>query len=77
MYHRACNDDGVAAPVVRTGGGVKYFLTRKIGIGLSTNLTIGPGFHSSSNVNEPRCPANSYVDFYGAWDVLVGGEFLL
>jgi hypothetical protein len=76
IYNRACGDNGVAVPVVRAGGGVKYFLTQRIGVGLQTNFAFGPAFLGSGTNTSP-CQTNSYVDFYGAWDFLIGAEFLL
>ena len=29
LYNRDCGDDGAAVPVIKTGGGVMYFLTKK------------------------------------------------
>ena len=34
----------------------------------------GPGFHNSGNA---VCTTNSYTDFYGAFDFMVGAEFYL
>ena len=72
LYNRPCGDTGVAAPVFKPGVGAKYFLTRRIGLGLGFNTGFGPAFHQSSN-----CDANSYTDFYGAFDVQIGAEFIL
>jgi hypothetical protein len=73
MFSRFCGDNG-AAVVVRPGAGVKYFLTKNIGLGGGVNFALGPGFHGSGN-----CPGYffpSYTDFYGAFDFQLGAEFV-
>jgi hypothetical protein len=72
LYNRDCGDNGAAVPVVRTGGGVMYFLTKKIGVGAKFDVAFGPSFHSSS-----VCKNVSYTDFYGYFDFLIGAEFVL
>ncbi len=72
LYNRDCGDDGAAVPVVRTGGGVKYFITKKIGLGAKFDVAFGPSFHQSS-----VCKQQSYTDFFGYFDFLVGAEFVL
>jgi hypothetical protein len=72
LYNRDCGDNGAAVPVVKTGGGVMYFLTKKIGVGAKFDLAFGPGFHGSS-----VCKQQSYTDFFGYFDFLVGAEFVL
>lgn len=69
LYNRQCGDTG-AAPAARVGGGVKYFVTRAIGVGGGVNFAFGPGFHGASNC------FNSYTDFYGAFDIQFGAEFI-
>jgi hypothetical protein len=75
MYLRDCGDNGAAVPLLRTGVGAKYFLTRKIGLGVNFAFTFGPGFHEGSNVT--GCKHNSYTDFYGGFEFNVGAEFIL
>jgi hypothetical protein len=72
LYNSDCGDNGAAVPVVKTGGGVMYFLTKKIGVGAKFDLAFGPGFHGSS-----VCKQQSYTDFFGYFDFLVGAEFVL
>src|SRR4030095_549320 len=69
LYNRQCGDTGVA-PALRVGGGVKYFVTRSIGVGAGVNVAGGPGFHGTSDC------FNSYTDFYGAFDFQLGAEFI-
>jgi hypothetical protein len=69
LYDRQCGDTG-AAPALRVGGGVKYFVTRSIGVGGGINFAFGPGFHAAS-----AC-FDSYTDFYGAVDFQLGAEFI-
>ena len=72
LYNRDCGDNGAAVPVVKTGGGVMYFLTKKIGVGAKFDVAFGPSFHQSS-----VCKQSSYTDFFGYFDFLVGAEFVL
>ena len=69
IYDRQCRDAGVS-PAVRMGGGVKYFVTRSIGLGGGINFAVGPGFHQAGD-----CSA-SYTDSYGAFDFQMGAEFI-
>jgi hypothetical protein len=74
LYNRDCDDNGAAVPVVRTGAGVKYFLTKTIGVGAKFDFAFGPGFHSGGSF---VCQTTSYTDFFGYFDFLVGAEFVL
>jgi len=76
LYNRDCNDGGAAVPVLRTGGGAKYFLTQRIGVGLKVDFAGGPAFHGRPDMT---CVVNndSYTDFFGYFDFMVGGEFIL
>jgi hypothetical protein len=69
LYNRQCSDTGVA-PALRVGGGVKYFVTRSIGVGGGVDFTGGPAFHGAGDC------FNSYTDFFGAFDFQVGAEFI-
>ena len=75
MYLRDCGDGGAAAPLLRTGAGAKYFLTKRIGLGFNFAFSFGPGFHSGSNV--ASCSHNSYADLYGSFEFNLGAEFIL
>ena len=73
MYNRDCNDDGAAIPFGRAGVGAKYFLTRRIGVGAHVDFDAGPAFHQAT-----ACRAGGgYTDFYGAFDFMLGAEFIL
>lgn len=74
LYNRDCGDNGAAVPVVKTGPGIKYFLTRRIGVGAKIDVAFGPGFHGAAS---PICQDKSYTDFFGYFDFLVGAEFVL
>jgi len=74
LYNRDCGDNGAAVPVVRTGGGVMYFLTKKIGVGAKFDVAFGPGFHGAGSI---ICSNKSYTDFFGYFDFLIGAEFVL
>jgi hypothetical protein len=75
LYNRDCSDNGAAVPVIRTGAGAMYFLTKRIGVGLKINFAAGPAFHGAPS----GCFANqgSYTDFFGYVDFLFGAEFFL
>lgn len=75
LYNRDCGDNGAAGPVLRTGVGAKYFLTKKIGLGVLFAFSFAPGFHGSTNV--PACAHSSYTDFYGTFEFDIGAEFIL
>ena len=74
LYNRDCGDNGAAVPVIKTGGGVKYFLTKRIGVGAKIGLAFGPGFHGAGSI---ICQNTSYTDFYGYFDFQIGAEFVL
>ena len=73
LYNRDCGDNGAGFPVVKTGGGVKYFLTKRIGVGAKVDLAFGPGFHGATVCKQQQ----SYTDFFGYFDFVVGAEFVL
>ena len=65
VFARPAGDNG-AAVVFNTGGGVKYFVTPRIGVGGEmTRSPLGPGFYSGHN------------EFYRAFNLGVGAEFIL
>jgi hypothetical protein len=76
LYNRDCNDNGAAVPVLRTGGSGMYFLTPRIGVGLKIDFAGGPAFHGKPDVG-CRVNTDSYTDFFGYFDFLVGAEFFL
>ena len=73
LYNRECSDDGASVPLVKTGVGVKYFVTRKIGVGAKIDFAGGPGFHQAGGCGMPK----PYTDFYGYFDFMFGAEFML
>ena len=73
LYTRECRDNGAAFPVGRAGAGVKYFITRKIGLGAMLDFDFGPMYHAST----PCRAGGTYTDFFGAFDFLLGAEFIL
>ena len=74
LYGRDCNDTAVTIPVTRGGASVKYFITRRIGVGAGANLAFGSSFHQRGSAT---CSSIAYSDFYGAFDFNVGAEFVL
>jgi hypothetical protein len=75
LYLRDCGDNGAAAPLLRTGAGAKYFLTKHIGLGANFAFSFGPAFHGGSAV--PSCQRGAYTDFYGSFEFNIGAEFIL
>jgi hypothetical protein len=65
------NEDTGAAVVIHTGGGVKYFVTPRIGLGGEIDFTLGPAFYGSSRY------VHSHNEFYRAFNFVVGAEFIL
>lgn len=74
LYNRDCGDNGAGVPVIRTGGGAMYFLTKKIGVGLKIDFAGGPAFHGSGTACGIQ---HSYTDFFGYVDFMLGAEFFL
>lgn len=64
VFARPAGDNG-AAVVFNTGGGLKYFVTPRIGVGGELSFTLGPGFYSG------------HTEFYRAFNMGVGAEFIL
>jgi hypothetical protein len=72
LFNRPANDDG-AGFVFRTGGGLKYFVTKNIGLGGELSVTMGPAWYSETCTN---CN-NGHTEFYRAIDFALGAEFVL
>lgn len=64
IFARPNNDDG-AALALHTGGGLRYFITPRIGLGAEIDFTLGPGFYSG------------HTEFYRAFNFAMGAEFIL
>ena len=64
VFARPGGDDG-AAVALHTGGGVKYFVTPRVGLGGEIDFTLGPGFYQG------------HTEFYRACNLAVGAEFIL
>jgi hypothetical protein len=64
VFARPGGDNG-AAIVLYTGGGLKYFVTPRIGLGGEINFTLGPGIYSG------------HTEFYRAFNMGIGAEFIL
>jgi hypothetical protein len=73
LYARECDDNAVAVPVARLGGGLKYFLKPRIAVGASVNFDMGPAFHDATVCKT----GGRYTDFYGTFDFQIGAEFIL
>jgi hypothetical protein len=69
VFARPNGDDG-AAIVVNTGGGLKYFVHPRIGVGAEMSVTLGPGFYSGPN-------NTGHNELYRAFNFGVGAEFIL
>jgi hypothetical protein len=70
IFGRPLNDGG-AAIVLRTGGGIKYFVTPHVGLGGEFNFGFGPAFYSRCD----RC-REAHNEFYRAFDMGIGAEFI-
>jgi hypothetical protein len=70
IFARPDQDSG-AAVVLHTGGGLKYFVTPRVGIGGEVDFTLGPAFYSSSRY------VNAHNEFYRAFNLAIGAEFIL
>jgi hypothetical protein len=70
IFSRPYDDNG-AAVVLHSGGGVKYFVTPRIGLGGELDFTLGPAFYSESNT------VRSHNEFYRAFNFAIGAEFIL
>jgi hypothetical protein len=73
IYNRPCNDNGFAI-AGRASGGAKYFLTKNIGLGAETGFVAGPAFLNGT----AACgvPNGAHGEFYFAWDIGLGAEFI-
>jgi hypothetical protein len=72
IYDRPANDNGVAV-VIRPGAGVKWFATPHVAVGGEFNFALGGGFYSET------CGGcnNAHNEFYRAFDLGLGAEFIL
>jgi hypothetical protein len=70
IFGRPYEDTG-AAVVLHTGGGLKYFVTRRIAVGGEVDFTLGPAFYGSSRY------VDSHNELYRAFNLAVGAEFIL
>ncbi|MFI5289067.1 MAG: hypothetical protein ACHQ17_05430 [Polyangia bacterium] len=61
---------GGAFAFPRFGGGVEYYLTKNIGLGVQTDFALGPGSYPGCGNNGSNC-----VGFWGNWDFLMGARF--
>jgi hypothetical protein len=73
LYARECEDNGSAVPLLRVGAGLRYFLTSRIGIGGGFYTEVGPAFHAST----PCRAGGAFTDFFGAFELVTGAEFIL
>jgi hypothetical protein len=72
IFSRPTHDDG-GGLIFHTGGGLRYFVTRHVGLGGELGLTIGPAWYSETCTN---C-RNGHTEFYRAIDFALGAEFVL
>jgi len=72
VFSRPGNDDG-AAGVIHTGGGLRYFLTPHVALGGEMNFTLGGAHYTESC----RGCGNDHNEFYRAFDMGMGAEFIL
>jgi hypothetical protein len=72
IYNRPANDNGVAV-IFRPGVGLKWFATPHIAVGGEFNFGLGGAFYSDTCAN---C-RNGHDEFYRAFDLGLGAEFIL
>lgn len=81
VFNRFCDDNGFGA-VVQAAGGVKYFLTRNIGVGVEGGFSLGPVAYRGVSASDAACFSkygyyyDSHVEFYAAYDFQAGAEFV-
>jgi hypothetical protein len=75
IFARFCGDNGVAV-AARLAGGLKYFLTRNVGVGAELAMTVGPGFYGGASAACTDYYYGSHVELYAAFDLGVGAEFV-
>ena len=78
IFGRYCGDNGVGF-LAHAAGGVKYFLTRNIGLGIETGFDFGPAHYSGTNFGDPSCPRYyypSHTELYSTIDFSAGAEFV-
>lgn len=76
IFQRHCGEYGVAVGA-RIGGGVKYFLTKMIGVGIDTGFSLGPAYYTGVSAT---CDVHnffpSHTEFFATFDFGVGAEFV-
>jgi len=75
IVNRYCSDNGFAI-AARIGGGVKYFLTKNVGLGLDSGFNLGPGFYGGVNSGPDCVGYRSHIELYASWDLAAGAEFV-
>ena len=77
IFDRFCGDNGFGL-LAHAAGGLEYFLTRSIGVGLETGVSFGPAFYDGTSGNG-GCPDYIYVrhtELYLAGEFVAGVEFI-
>jgi hypothetical protein len=72
VYARPAGDDG-AAGVLNTGGGLKWWATPHVAVGGEINVTLGGAYYQDTCVG---CN-NAHSEFYRAFNLGIGAEFIL
>jgi hypothetical protein len=73
IVNRFCGDNGFAIGP-RVAGGIKYWLTKNVGLGLETGFLLGPAFYSGVNIIGCQ-NYGSHLAFYATWDMTFGADF--
>lgn len=80
IFNRLCGDNGFGG-VAHAAGGVKYFLTKNIGVGVEGGFSFGPVAYLGVNASDAGCfdkyhyYYDSHLELYATWDFQVGAEF--
>jgi hypothetical protein len=74
VFLRYCGDNG-AAFAGRVGGGVNYFVTKWLGLGIDFGFTLGPAYYGGAPASCTGIAYSSHVEFYAAFDLSAGASF--
>lgn len=81
IFNRLCGDNGFGG-VAHASGGVKYFLTKNIGLGVEGGFSFGPVAYLGVSANDTGCfdkyhyAYDAHIELYATYDFQVGAEFV-
>lgn len=71
LYGRECGDVAVGIGL-RPGARARWFLLPNLGVGVGVGLLLGGARHGAGDCH----PTAGFVDFYGGFDIDLGGEWV-